>query len=1545
MLRLSLALVLLANVASAQTSTARRVNRGEVTGVELQIEGALTARRGETLRWSLVAYEVVGLDQLRPAAGAEITIATSLKPGEFAAEATADARGRALVEIEVPEDAGANFGANVRVHARRGVSRRFDLQVQLQEPRVLELRAAPAARAGGTLPVFGRYQRFDGRAIPEAAIELQAYDSRGPLGRPVRVESDLAGVFTADLRIPRDAVAPLRVTAKGPEDEEERRIEAAAAAVLLEPAAPPLVVAVSTDGVVHGSRARVPVQVVIRRADGRPVEGALVRVGNQPVPLTREEEEAQRRLPLTRTDARGRATLEYEAPRVTSGYRDVNVQVQVGRAGIGRATGSARLRITNQSHFAQLSVEGGALVPTLGARLFAEVVRADGHRAPAGVPVVFTGPRIGRHEATTDASGIAVASMQVGPKADEDRCGGDAVTAVDMKVANNDLIRLCVPVDPDAATRVTVGEALVGPGDTVSVEIERTAAAARLPVAVTVFNAQNHPVHTTVLAPRTNTLEIEASGRGAMRVRARPLVGTRQEEARGSFAAFWVAPDRNLNAAGAAEGSTNTVNVRSTVQGAEHATTLAVLWPLGQPFDVGPATLSDPRGEWSANVVAAHLARSTPLDIAAPIRLRGRTTSPAPEPASPEQYGLLRDPWRASARFVEGRLALVFRAIEQRIESAVPEQIDEVASVERGRFRFNRQLLASLQSGQLGSEGATGLGGEPLTIERLEALDRAFTYDNVARRITRRRLFKILLALRAFVQQQALDLAWTRPGDPTLWIERLRNQYVPQVGQLRPAELVDGWGRPFRLRATGRARFTRVQPVDGYELVSAGPDGRFGNGDDVANPIARVLPNGSLYGRAVGEDALVARLQGVELGRATLDMAARVFGVGAVGIPAPSSTPRGVSLGSLPAPIEPDRWALALRRPTQPADSRVQRIEGNASVEVGDEPRTWRAALLTITPDGSRHIHEDGVRAGSSVLRDLILPSRLRVGEPLNFQLHLTDVSNNGTQLNIQASAEGIDVNVDSSLQLPAGETRTLPVRLEGRAPGRSEVVVQVTTSEGTQSVRGRVDVDRGLHPVRRRTSALLGEGSLRMPFDAPSGSQARLVLVAPRALAADPDFADMWRDDPALIAWSETLAGRTLSDELRSRLLRAQRGGVFEGRERAISTAAAISALSAVFDERGRPDPEAQAARQRAVGTLNGLGQMQDPTGHGALRAQAAIVTALATSGVSDLDSREAYDPVGRILRTWLPPLRRALRDVPGEPTLLARASAALLLADPRDGHARAMFNRLVESLESAPGGQRVVPSAERASVEESVQASIAAALAAHQLGRSELARDLLGYAGRHAADIARNGGESAFWWFAANAYGAFGDSPDNVVVRIDGTRHEVDLSNGSATLPLSGNSTIRFEGGQGPVLARAEAVFGRELTARRDAPLRLELRGESGGVGELAAYELEITATRAVNSGVLDVQLPAAVDADERFLAVLQGNAHVRQAEARNPGFVRIWLAPIADEARATIPIPLRWQAVGQVRGLAMIAYEADQPGEMTILPPRTLTIADAD
>ena len=56
-------------------------------------------------------------------------------------------------------------------------------------------------------------------------------------------------------------------------------------------------------------------------------------------------------------------------------------------------------------------------------------------------------------------------------------------------------------------------------------------------------------------------------------------------------------------------------------------------------------------------------------------------------------------------------------------------------------------------------------------------------------------------------------------------------------------------------------------------------------------------------------------------------------------------------------------------------------------------------------------------------------------------------------------------------------------------------------------------------------------------------------------------------------------------------------------------------------------------------------------------------------------------------------------------------------------------------------------------------------------------------------------------------------------------------------------------LEGERAPVLVRFEAVFGRRFAARRDAPFRLELEGDVGGVGRLAALELRVSATTAVD------------------------------------------------------------------------------------------------
>src|SRR5262249_41519127 len=56
---------------------------------------------------------------------------------------------------------------------------------------------------------------------------------------------------------------------------------------------------------------------------------------------------------------------------------------------------------------------------------------------------------------------------------------------------------------------------------------------------------------------------------------------------------------------------------------------------------------------------------------------------------------------------------------------------------------------------------------------------------------------------------------------------------LPEAAKLRGASLKDAWGREVRLQKRKEKNPTGVPQFDGIELVSAGPDGKFGTSDDV----------------------------------------------------------------------------------------------------------------------------------------------------------------------------------------------------------------------------------------------------------------------------------------------------------------------------------------------------------------------------------------------------------------------------------------------------------------------------------------------------------------------------------------------------------------------------------------------------------------------------------------------------------------------------------------------------------------------------------------
>ncbi len=1530
---------------------------GAVAGLDLQIEGAYQGVQGGELRWLVTSYEVRGASTLALAPGADVEWTTSLDRSAEPVTTRTDAHGRALVRVPIPLDAPSSFQVVLRV-SRGGASRRFELSVGAFPAAELEIVPIGASVAPEGRLAFSVVMRdASQRALAGQPLRVEVLDaSRRRILPLIELTTNASGVAHHAVRLARGVTG--RVTLRAVSGEGRRRVEAEREVEVVAPhGSGALLVAVVPERWVLASGETTDVTVLVRNEAGRPIEGALVDADEVRTP------EQRRQAPL-RTDAHGRARYALRAPLTSEAFFDFATYVRVSHETEGSGSSGVTLRVGAAPRVVSFAVEGGALLPALGGRVYVRAVELDGSPSPAGLEVSVSGPRLGTHRARTDASGLA--SIELPPLAGlgagvEDRCAGDgATTAITVSVADAAPIVSCVALDAEATVRVRVGSPIAVPGEPLEIELARAPHAARLPISVRLVVEESHALldATVVDASESRATLRLPPNTPAERIAivARALVGAEQREVMGGVVSV-LARRRRMPALD--------VRVERGDRGAivhlprlGDASALVFALPLEDalaylPDDDELSPGATESGQTDA-MLEAMLAATVARDVNAPFVLResgGRLeTVPVPSPEGESLF--LRDPWRTQARFVSGRLALLFRAIERRVASAVPGAIDDVAVETNGRWDFNAQIVESVaDGGELGGEGATNLGGEPITVEALRALDPAFSYDNVARRVTRERLFRLLVLLRRFILANGYDIPWARFGDPSSWLARLASTSDPAIGSVGPQVLVDGWGRPFVLRQVrGRARHLAWEPLPGWEIASLGPDGRGGTSDDLVDPSARILPSASLYAQAVGEDVLLARLNGVALGRATIEALGNNLGIGSMTIPPDADRERRSSAlerwREVPTPFLRPLDPFALKRPTRVADSASTLVEldgSDVTLPLDEEPRTWGIVTFVTTTAGVASVAVRPLLFGSSLIIEGELPRRVRVGEPIDVELRVTNLEARPRSLVAESTVgDALGLAQPGSLDVPAEAATTFVVRLEGRAPGEASAELRWMEGERVaRTLRSRHAIDRGLHPIRTRAtlaSASAERVELSLEPGAPvRDTSARVVVLRPSALGLDPDLGRLREDDPGLVAWALAMGGRPLDARLRARLER--RGA--EGASR-LSQACALVAFSSL-------DVEDEGAMARAAELRAALaGSPSSSTD------SAAVVAALASGGIFELaDAYErSVDPVAMTLSRERGRLRRWLVRSPDEPSLLARASAALLLADSGDAYGRAMFDRVRGHLERVERGGReglvVVPSSAMDAPLERLTASLALSIAARRLGEAELAEALVRGASFDENVVIHAGGESAFFWLAAGAYGALGGEPspgagDAVTLEVDGRARSVSLANGVAVIPIEGASarpSIAVRGA-GPLYVRAELLGYAPFAPRADAPLTLSIEGEEGDATHLSTLELSVRADEALRAPILEIQIPAGARVDDAFLAAMSARAPVRAAELRAPGVLHVELGPLASGTETHIPLTFSWMARGSVRGLAVVAFEADAPSRMTVLAPRTLEI----
>lgn len=1548
--------LLLPASAEAQRVTTRPMPQGEVTGLELALDGATSVHRGCSLRWFLTLYEVVGHDSLRPARNARLSITVSDRPDAVVADLRTDGRGRAEVEIPVPESGAGSFAVMIEA-ASRGVGRTFNTLVRWESSGRVELVADRSEIGPGErVNLVGRVVDLpSGRPLAEQPVLVRLYDQDGrSLGPRVELESDPTGAFVTSFVSPPGATSIRATAASGNLSMGEVTISVSP------PSEPRMVVRAVPGRRLVEPGATVPVDVMVRRADGRPVRGAKVAyagAGWDRAILT--DEAGRARLNWRPPDAVGRPPIE-----------DLTARIEAKRAGLGSAGTELALRVARVDLQLGLSVEGGSLLADLPSRVYLRVVRADGEPAP-DIPVRLESPILGTLTGRTDAAGVAVLdgvpTIRAGIEG-HDRCGGTTSTSAVIQVGEGDdalQMERCMPIDPDGTVRVRPSRPVVTAGGEVELELRVASAAAREPLEVMLLERRGNnliPAARQVVAPGRDRLSLRLPPEvtGEVVVRVRPLVGGALEPVRGGTAAIWVTPGPRASttvlwrdgaavlrsSADGASGAVLVVPAREADRLAERLDRA-----MTPPF---ARLLADPSAA-PESLIAGWLAARTPRDDAAPAVLRGREVVVMPAPEDPPAHGVLRDPVRARARFVRGRLALVVRTLEQRLDEAIPDRVSDVGVRVRGRWQLNREALSAVVGAHLlaGIDPRT-LGGERLTLSDLERLDRSITFDNLARRVTRKRLLALLVRIRDFVDLRDLDL-WQGGDDPNLWFRLLHED----TG-VEESAFFDGWGNRMRIRRApgGRARFRFLTPLPaGWELVSAGPDGRFGTGDDLYDPFARVLTSGTPYAEAVAEDELLLRLRRVELSQATLTQVASLFEVDTSGNAQGASPVAARSWDDLPRPLPPAEEVEQFERswlPIERGPASLARVEGGARLplDLGDEPRAYEVLSLTWTRDGWTDLTRTPLRAGFPAIVTAEPLARLRPGEPLVVPVIVVALPGGPDELAIHVESTGAAL-----AELASGGTRgplrpgpggAAEVRLRVRAErqGSGAVRVSVTGREGGPGAGRNVELpievlEPGSQRVQSAAAAVADRTGLRveLPRDA-TEARGVVVLSRPRAFLGDPTL-DRWLDrDPALLAWALAVSGQALPEDLIRRLESAtERDGAVAGEEPLLSAACAAVAWAA----------STEGTHWALLATSN---HVASASGSSELDLRAALLAALSVAVGPDDGS-----PLSHRIEDDRDVLRRSVRDHRDDLGLMARGAAALLLSDWRDVRGRTMLALAREHL--APGfrGGQVVDIAGangsdadapgRAGAEQ-LAATAALAIAAYQAGERDLARELaLGLAARaHVA--AELGGEPLFWVLAARAFGVFGFA-DSLAVTLeqDGASRRLELDARPAVVPLAlpepgRRAVIRVapsEGGSAIPLVHTEVRYLRPARAAGEGPLRAEIDGDPGYVSERAAWVVVVSnaGDAAVERPVLLVTLPSGAQLDATALSAMQRTDGVMSvAEPDRRGVVRVRLSRLPPGEALRLPVPLRWTAAGPRRGLSLAAFPQDRAWELSVTPP---------
>lgn len=414
--------------------------------------------------------------------------------------------------------------------------------------------------------------------------------------------------------------------------------------------------------------------------------------------------------------------------------------------------------------------------------------------------------------------------------------------------------------------------------------------------------------------------------------------------------------------------------------------------------------------------------------------------------------------------------------------------------------------------------------GKPYTLDSLAQIDKNFTVDRLARAATLQRMQQLFWAWINYANQN--QAKWLKNGrwefPETVLADAMKSQRLPAFWGK------DAWGNPIKLvkRDKKREHQSGWTHLDYHDLVSAGPDGKFGTEDDVTqgNPnewhlaqwwwlddVTRLNRQNQGMERLLGMHRRDFGMQNMRLG----GMAMGGMGGGGMAPGAPArlmdaaeARPMAAKADGKPTAMPsngPGKGGGGSGPPTrireyfpetlfwQPALIADDQGRAELKLPLADSITTWRLTASASSKGGLLGGVSAPLRVFQDFFVDLDLPITLTQNDEVAFPVAVYNYLKTPQTVRLELQKEGWFELADEggftrSLDLQANEVTSVKFRIKARKIGYQPLTVKATGSKMSDAVKRSIDVVPDGTKVEKVFSDKLG-GRVTQTVDIPGNA------------------------------------------------------------------------------------------------------------------------------------------------------------------------------------------------------------------------------------------------------------------------------------------------------------------------------------------------------------------------------------------------------------------------------------------------------------------------